>query len=180
MECLHGVDGWQRVVVYEPGMMSPLPPVSVPVVHYSSYSAFWGALHRSHHLAPLRHLCASLGVGGGGGVGADEFRLMGCVLKAFLQPSEKVRRKMKDDWPQLLAPSERHVELVSAHIRMGPKHTSNYVVLPQGLSCASLPLSLSFPLSRLLSFFLFFPLSLVLWCTHTHTRLAHTRTRQEE
>ena len=89
--------------------MLPLPPADVPVIHYSSYSAFWGALQRSGQLAPLRELCAcsqgsgGRGVNAGGGrtgggshirergkkatggwgeemVGEDEFRLMGCVL----------------------------------------------------------------------------------------------------
>jgi hypothetical protein len=115
-----------RLTVYDPALMSPLPPGGVPVVHYSSYSAFWGALQRSTEFAPLRALCAPAardsgagrgmqdggrggggeeGVGGGrgegggeaaraGGPGEEEFRLLGCVLRGFIEPSPLVRRAM--------------------------------------------------------------------------------------
>ena len=98
-------------------------------------------------------------------LGEEEFRLLGCVLRVFLQPSAAVRTIMQDIWerrvPPQIAPAAAvpsvssppsassseagsrppdGAELVSAHIRLGPKHTSNYVVLPQGVCvCAGSP-----------------------------------------
>ena len=160
-----------RAVVHDPAMMQPFPPIAVPVLYYSSYSAFWGALHRSADFAPLRHLCAQASDAAQRRtrrrIGEEEFRLLGCVTKAFLKPAASVSEAMAQQWGQLLPPltagaaalhaithpylplpppfpspgrreSPDRAELVGAHIRLGPKHTSNYVVLPQSAVSAAL------------------------------------------
>lgn len=184
-----------RVVVHDPTQLEPLPPQGVPVLHYSSYSAFWGALHRSPAFGALRRLCFGRSGGWGGGEsgrvgkatgaaggwnyaradsdgrtrnvdgvirGEDEFRLLGCVSGAFFSPSPHVRSIMRETWGHLL-PADRIsssspsfssspradegglgvAELVSVHIRLGPKHTTNYVVLPKGVLCLCVSLHVS-------------------------------------
>lgn len=99
-----------------------------PLVIYSSYSAFWGALLRHPSYRGLRGLCsiAERGVGETDD-GEAAFRLLGCVAHATLSPSAGMADAVRDEWDPKLA--GKH--LVSAHIRLGPRHTSNYVMLDQ-------------------------------------------------
>lgn len=168
-----------RAVVHDPAHFEHPPPQGVPVLHYTSYAAFWGALRRNPAFGELHRCCfghkatwpvskaqrlaggwsdevrgeteAQTGHQYRGLVGEEEFRLLGCVLGAFFSPSGAVRRIMREKWGSLSeagrsssssSPSSSStsadeagpdsVELVSAHIRLGPKHTTNYVVLPKG------------------------------------------------
>uniref|UniRef100_A0A7S4KZJ1 Uncharacterized protein n=1 Tax=Guillardia theta TaxID=55529 RepID=A0A7S4KZJ1_GUITH len=111
-----------RALVTDPKQLRHGTPHPAAVMLYSSYSSFWGLISRRDATYPLGRLCDVADDHASRVLGHREYRLMGCMMRALLSPTRLIEERMMN-----AIAGARHV--VAAHLRVGPLHTSNYVMM---------------------------------------------------